>query len=249
MSLEKKREFKPLPRYPIQGDLNAHYSYADESGDVYLLRVPRNNPKIKEIIRREIKQWGFNKAGGRITVRTPQEQLEFEKNAYLHGLRVLPTVSDETGESYKRLLANAVTFDEYLPGATDADAERTIKELFEDVGKAHQLGIVYGDRWPKNILVDPIRGVMNIDFDIELIGPAKELELAQLIFYTLASDPKRSARALKPILEHMLPEYEYGTVRNFVMRKARKSHKKYGDLTETAEELFRSLPEKPSGTA
>jgi tRNA A-37 threonylcarbamoyl transferase component Bud32 len=241
MSLEKKSEFKPLPRHVIEGDLNIHYSYTDEDGGVYSKRVSRDNPEMKKIIHRETRQWGFNREGGKILLRTEQEQREFEKKARDLGLRVLAIIPDSSGSFYRQFLEKATTLDEYLPSASGEDAERVLKEIFDDLSRAHQAGIVYGDRWPKNILVDPKLGVINIDFDLELQGPAKELELAQVIFYGLALDEKRSSAALKPILKNILHNYDYNLVKKFVTRKARKSQKKYGDLREAAQDLFEEL--------
>jgi len=191
-------------------------------------------------------QWDFDKHGGTITVRSEEDIRTFVAKALQAGLRVVPVTSDGTGGSFAPYLENAVTLDLYLKSASDEDARRVVGELFEDIARAHQAGIVYGDRWYHNILVDPALGVTNIDFDFKLEGPGKELDLAQVIYFTVALDRDRSPATLISILQNFRKDHDFALVKEFVDTKERRSQEKYGDLSKVFRNLFERLGTRSS---
>lgn len=241
MTIEDNSKFKPLPRHAIRGEINAHYAYTDDSGEVLLKRVPLSDADVETIIEKENDRWGLSDVGVKLIQRSPDEQAEFERTAAEQGLLVLPSVVDSSEESYRKFLEKAVTLDEYLQHAKREEADQVLETLFEDIIHAHRLGIVYGDRWPKNILVDPAMGPVNIDFDIRIEGPAKELELAQVLFYTLAFYPTGAVSLLGPILERLTLEYDLGIVKKLVMHKASIPDDRYKNVSATVEALFAGL--------
>lgn len=232
---------KPLPRHTLEGGFSQHFAYEDEDGKTLLRRRPLSRPAWEKIIKTNIEQWGFDKDGGQITIRTAEETQEFVERALQAGLRVLPVTPDGTGGSFTPYLESAMTLDAYLPTAPDEDAKRALEELLGDFLKAHEAGIVYGDRWYNNILVDPTLGVVNIDFDLKLAGPGKELDLAQAIFYTIALDRNRSPVTLVHLLKNCRNDYDFELIKKFVDTKERRSRKKYGDLSGIFQDLFEQI--------
>jgi|GEM_PF-2429846 len=125
--------------------------------------------------------------------------------------------------------------------------EAKIKELFEDVLKAHELGVVYGDRWPDNILIDPNLGVVHIDFDLKLGEFGKELELAQLILYTIAlgtdgngGTESRFLEILPGLISKAHVPYETDKVLHYLFTKIRMAPH-YDHLLPVAESLAKRL--------
>ena len=73
-----------------------------------------------------------------------------------------------------------------------------IRPVLHDITRAHapNRGLVYGDRWLKNVVVDRRGGVHHVDFDIEISGPfAREYEVAQH-FYSLVRDVQNKGMLL-----------------------------------------------------
>lgn len=244
MSLDKipaRTDIKPLPRHTLEGAFSRHFAYQDADGKPLLRRRPLTDPAWQDRIKSNMDQWDFDKHGGTITVRSEEEIQTFVAEALQAGLRVVPVTSDGAGGSFAPYLENAVTLDTYLKSASDEDARRVVGELFDDIAKAHRAGIVYGDRWYNNILVDPERSVINIDFDFKLEGPGKELDLAQEIFFTVALDRNRTPSTLLPLLKNMREDHDLTLVRKFVETKERQSREKYGDLSEVFRVLFEQL--------
>jgi len=241
MSIESSENFKPVPRHSLGGELNTNFHYTDEQGKLYLRRVPGGTVDMAEAMREDAEKWGLQKVGVTLIPRSPQEQIDFETRAKEKGLRVLPLAVDGSGLVYRPLLERAVTLDEYLQNASIEQAAQVLKELFDDVLKAHQSDIVYGDRWPKNILVDPELGLVHIDFDVRSTGRAKEFELAQLIFYTFALYPKHAAEMLPPLLAHARDAYDFEIVREIAQERTRFGDKDYTDVASGLERFFTSV--------
>ncbi len=236
-----RQDIKPLPRHTLEGAFSRHFAYQDGDGKPLLRRRPLPDPAWQERIKSNMDQWDFDKHGGTITVRSEEEIHSFVAKALQAGLRVLPVASDAAGGSLAPYLENAVTLEACLKSASDEDARRVVAELFDDISKAHQAGIVYGDRWYNNILVDPERGVVNIDFDFKLDGPGKELDLAQEIFFTIALDRNRTPNTLIPLLKNMREDHDFTLVKEFVETKERRSREKYGDLSGVFKDFFEQL--------
>lgn len=236
--MRPRTDLKPLPRHTLGGGLNHHFAYEDPDGNILMRRRPFKDPAWEEIVKTNVAQWGFEGDGAKILIRTDEEVHAFVKSALEADLRVLPATSDGDHGSFTPYLERAVTLDVFLAPASDADAERTVNELVADIAKAHRANIVYGDRYPHNILVDPTLGVVHIDFDFKLEGPGRELDLAQAIFYPVALDRGRSPQILVPILESFRNDHDFTLVRKYVDAKERWSREKYGDLREVFQSLF-----------
>jgi len=83
-----------------------------------------------------------------------------------------------------------ITYDQWL---NSGEISNKIIDLYIDsIVKAHQNGVVYGDRWGPNTMVVGDTTIIHFDFDISLEGiPAKEFELAQTLYYTLSFSSKK----------------------------------------------------------
>lgn len=190
-----------LQQAPLEGALNVSPFYA-LSNETVLGRIPKANPAILESLAYEYHSIGFTGHGGSFRRRSPKEQFAFVNRAASHGLRVLePGYINANDHIFFPFLSAAQTWDNALPALSDQDAGRLTYELFDDLRRAHSAGIVYGDRWSQNILVDPTFGILHIDFDLEISGKcAKDFEVAQAVYYTLCAGRERIIPLLKDIL-------------------------------------------------
>lgn len=159
------------------------------------LRMSQRGPQLQRVQRVDrdlIKEWqhsiypfmGFFQDGGKLHIRTPQEQYDFSKRASVEGLRVLPPDEIVRGTIYSPYLPDAQHLDVYLRNHP-SQQERIVTQLFTDLRKAHAKDVIYGDRCGPNILVTKPLGkvseIVHIDFDFEITGPtAKELEVAEV---------------------------------------------------------------------
>ncbi len=193
--------WKEIKRDPLIGELNVNRFVKDDKNGLYLQRIPKENRRILTSIQHEYGYMGFNDAGGKFRRRKPSEQFQLTRKAAFAGLRVLPPIDEEGDTTIYPFFTDAQTLDQYLPQASPEEAERITYQIFDDLRRAHQLGIIYGDRWSHNMLVIPQYGFINVDFDIEISGPpAKELELAQAAYYTLSGGREKVLSMLSQIL-------------------------------------------------
>lgn len=237
-----------LGRPPLEGELNISCFVTMPPGRVGLMRIPKKNDIGLKSIAHEYDGVGFTRQGGRFRRRSPQEQTVFIKHAASQGLRVLqPALIDSKGTSYFPFLNQAKTLDNYLPTSTDDELSRTIYELYDDLRKAHKQNIIYGDRWSKNILINPNFGVTNIDFDIEISGkPAKEFEVAQVIYYILLAAKDRSIPLLAEILSKGNDWFDFSLVAGFLQKHALHflHNPKYGGIENETNTLIELVHKK-----
>lgn len=232
---------------PLTGELNTNLLVKDASGRSLLKRIPKENPHILRSIEHEYHNIGFTDNGGRFRRRTPEEQVFFVRSAALKGLKVLPPTATEGEVSYLPYFHRAKTLDEFLPSATRDQAVFVTYQLFEDIWKAHNLGIIYGDRWSRNILVSPDFNITHIDFDIEISGPpAREFEVAQLAYYTLCGGREKVITALAQILAYNGRKLSGRLIAQFLRGHARhfRNSSRYGGIeaeTDTVIELIHRI--------
>ncbi len=176
-----------IPTAQFIGQLNE--SVVSRSGPQGLAMLTRHsfpNRHIFDSISDEYHDIGFTQMGGRVRRRTPEEQYSFMRYCAQEGLRVIPPFEIHQSAIDLPFLEHARTLDVFMADADGASAEKVAHDLLLDMSKAHQKGVVYGDRWSKNMLVDPRFGPMHIDFDLEISGPASaDFDLAQMSYYIL----------------------------------------------------------------
>ncbi len=235
-------KFKEIRQAPLVGALNTHIFVEDENGKKYLRRHPKSNLHVMSFIAHEQDFIGFTGIGGKFRRRTPQEQERFTINAVSHGLRVLPpTYVDEKGIVYFSYLSHIQTLDNYLPNTIADESQRVVLQLFNDLQLAHSKGVIYGDRWSENMLIVPTYGLMHIDFDLEIYGNgARELEVAQVVFYTLCGGREKVLPLLANLLGMRNQWFDLRLVEQFTMRLAThfQAHKTYGNAVNDSAILF-----------
>lgn len=231
-----------LQRPPLEGALNVQTLVGAIGQPVLLRRDPKHNPHILDSIGHEYDFLGFSELGGKFRRRSAQEQIDFCRYSFSQGLRVLPPYDvDHKGRGLYPYLNQAKTLDEFLPFAKEKEINLITTQLFSDLWRAHQRGIVYGDRWSKNMLVVPRRGLVHIDFDIEISGkPARELEVAQAAYYSLCGGKEKSI----PVLAHMLAKgkgwFDLTVVERFLMQHALhfQQNPQYGGMVRETDMLI-----------
>lgn len=190
-------------RLPIKGKLNDLAFVVDDANHMAVERRAKENPELFESLSHEYRSIGFTELGGTLRRRSLTEQFNFTRETANAGLCVLSPIEIVDDKLYYPFLSDARTLDVYLP-ASEKSTHAIVDQLIRDLHSAHKKRWVYGDRWSKNILIDPIKGVVHIDFDVEINGPfAKEFEIAQVIYYTLSAGKD----SVIPILIQALSSY------------------------------------------
>lgn len=169
----------------LPGATNNTSLISDRQGNLYVRRTTKDNiTPLLESTSREYQAIGFFDKGGSYRIRSMLEQFEFIKQCQECELQVVVPVScDETrmylpfvvGEPYQAFISTK-------PEST----AKIIRYYLESISQANSTGLVYGDRWGPNTIVDREEQLWHIDFDIQLAGsPAREFEIAQAIYYSL----------------------------------------------------------------
>lgn len=201
-----------IDRPPLTGEFNINVFVTDYIPA--LMRVPRPNPSMLESLIHEYRALGFIGDGGRIRLRTPEEQYVWSRTAAMKGLRVLPPLSLEQGKVHNPYLPQAQTLDVFFAHANTQNGNAVIYQIFADLYLAHNLGFIYGDRWAGNMLVGPKYGLTHIDFDIDISGShARELDIAQVTYHTLWSGKEPVAST---IIHNLLTHPDWFDVKKMI---------------------------------
>jgi hypothetical protein len=173
----------------FEGTLNRHIQYRDPAGNLYLLRVPKQETPIKADLAVRYPAQGFAPPHGFHRYRSIAEQFTLMKQALAAGLEVLePTaIAGDATTMIVPFLRQAIPLDVYLhSGRTEV-----VPAVLDNLLAAHQKGFVFGDRWATNTLVIP-GGLKEIDFDIAFEGSrAKEFELGKLLYHLVHFSTER----------------------------------------------------------
>ncbi|KKS39961.1 MAG: hypothetical protein UV04_C0032G0013 [Candidatus Gottesmanbacteria bacterium GW2011_GWA2_42_16] len=227
---------------PINGALNEHIPLLGERHENALLRVPHENTDLFRSIYFEYKFLGFIEVGGRFRKRNPSEQYEFTRKAAETGLRVLPPLDKKGTDLVYHFFPTAKTLDVFLSDSETKEANTVIYQLIEDLFSAHSKGVVYGDRWSRNILIVPEYGALHIDFDLEISGPyAREFEVAQLAYYALSGGKEKVMFTLAQLLGSRHDWFNFSMVEKFMNGHARYfNNTPYGGI-QNQTEIFLTL--------
>jgi hypothetical protein len=156
-----------------------------------LLRTPQRNKDIVRTIEYQFGQLGYK---GKFAIRSPEEQYQFNKNAFAAGLRVVPPYDIFGKDTYYPFVENAKPLDTFFQTSTVHERAVIVHQFCEDMEKAHTKGFIYGDRIIPNMLISPQSGLVHVDFDVELSGnTAKEMDLANGLYaFMVAKQPESS---------------------------------------------------------
>lgn len=182
-------KFTPLKRRPLEGNLNHYHFFQDQNGRVVLCRKPIENRVLWNQIKKEYEGIGFFQLGGKIRRRSPIEQGLFCNICVERGLPVITPIIFSAMQGWYPFI-DGISYDRWLTaGGTSIGI---INSYIDSVIKAHQEGIVYGDRWGPNTMVVDNTTIIHFDFDICLKGiPSKEFEFAQTLYYTLCFSSRK----------------------------------------------------------
>ena len=234
-----------IPKTQFIGQLNE--SVVSRSGPRGLAMLTRHsfpNRHIFNSISDEYHDIGFTQMGGRVRRRTPEEQYSFMRYCAQEGLRVIPPFGINRSAIDLPFLGHAETLDIFMAHADVASAEKVAHDLLLDMSQAHQKGVVYGDRWSKNILVDPKYGPMHIDFDLEISGPVSaDLDLAQMGYYILCGGKGKVISIIAQFLGRIESLDSLHNIETFLRRHARHFFERptYGHVMEETETVIDSM--------
>lgn len=234
-----------VQQQPFIGEFNTNVLFQDASERFLLQRNPNENMRIMRSIYYEYREIGFTQTGGRFRRRSITEQEQLTKKASDLGLRVLPPFPADDKHLYYRFLENAQTLDQFLPQASETDAQNIVLQMFDDLRSAHHQGIVYGDRWSRNMLTVPFKGLIHIDFDLEISGVyAREFEVAQAAYYALSGGREKIIGVLAAILGSPGGWFNHALVNRFLCGHAKYFFEtKYGHIQDETDLLI-ELAEK-----
>lgn len=227
---------------PLKGELNTNFVVRGFDNHTFLRREPYDNPSLMRSIWYEYAFMGFFKYGGNFRRREKEEQYGFSQRAYELGLRVLSPHLDDRGTVYYPFLDENKTLDRYLTVSDRVSCEKVTFQSLTDLRRAHELGIIYGDRWPPNILVSPYWGLVNVDFDIELSGKcAMDFEIAQVVYYTIQAGKEKVIPVLFRFLS-IKDWFDLSLVKHFVKQHALYFQRsEYGGAERETETLLEIL--------
>lgn len=165
---------------------------------------------------------GFLSMGGNIRLRTISEEVDFMRHALAVGLPV-PQI----------ICANSdwmiIEYFEGLPlyQLVESGEYRHLLNMLQELYLAHQKGIIYGDRWGGNEIVDSDGMIHMIDFEIEWVyngsqpNVLKNLEFSWFLFNILRMSNQRDGilNLIELDAVTMLEAwgYELKTIKKFIM--------------------------------
>ncbi len=190
--MPEKQEFTFLAEGELsvsQGELNDMRPISLFNGKGAFLRTRKEEGIVKQTLRAldfEYEGLKYFSKGGGYRLRSLDEQNQFTQRC--NEREIIVAGVEWLGEHAIVQHVKGRVLSEYLKGE-QADLQ-VVENFLGTVLNAHQKGIVFGDRWTKNVIVTPDGQIVHVDFDIELEGDCRhEFEMAQAIYYvSLAKD-------------------------------------------------------------
>lgn len=160
---------------------------------VFRMRRAASAEEIYGYLSAMYRSTGFPELGGVFRLRTIAEEIAFMRRALARGLP-LPALLRDGGDWM---------LIEFITGRTAYEAVKqgdlsVVPKVVETLHAAHRAGIIYGDRWGDNEVIDRTGRVRLIDFDVEwtLSSPSpgllEALEIAVYLFNALRLTSDRS---------------------------------------------------------
>ncbi|MEM9543714.1 MAG: RIO1 family regulatory kinase/ATPase [Cyanobacteria bacterium P01_E01_bin.42] len=171
----------------FEGALN-HTLFIETESDRYVFRTRRESSaeEIEEYMRYMYEVMGLFGVGGIFKLRTIAEEIQFMENALAFSLPVPQIICSDRDWIVMEFIQGKTLHESVKKG----DIE-TVFAVLQEMNLAHQHGIIYGDRWGDNELIDDRGNVRLIDFDIEWdyqgseTGVLEALEMAVTLFNSL----------------------------------------------------------------
>lgn len=189
-----------------------------------VLRISADNFEHKESIEREYKGIGYSVNGDEYSYRDIDEQIIFSNICLQKNIPVAKIIYHN--DNYM--------ITEFIEGREIPDILKSEQNISEIINKylsslvsAHNKGIVFGDRWGFNTIIDKEENIIHFDFDIKInTEDAKEFEISQAVYYSLlfSRDKDSAIECLKDFLKknEIKSMYDRNRVINFL-----NGHSKY----------------------
>lgn len=138
----------------------------DAARAVFRMRRAASSQEIFDYLNAMYVHTGFPEAGGRFRLRSIGEEIAFLDQARALGLPVPALLA--AGDDWMLI--------EYIVGQTAYAAVKAgelgaVAAVVETLHEAHARGVIYGDRWGDNEVIEPGGRVRPIDFDVEWTLP------------------------------------------------------------------------------
>ena len=157
------------------------------AGERYVFRARREHSLegINAYLKRMYENTGFLEIGGKFKLRTIAEEIDFISRALAVGLPVPKLIKADTDWMLIEYIEGR-KFHEFL----ETGEVEILPKVLRELNLAHRQGIIYGDRWGTNEIIDSQGNVRLIDFDIEWSQEGgnrviEDLEMAFTIFSCL----------------------------------------------------------------
>jgi len=188
---------------------------------VFRARRESSSDEIEAYMRYMYEATSFLEAGGIFKLRNIAEETDFIKSALAVGLPVPKLIHADTDWMLIEYIEGR-TFHEFVK----AGEVEILLKILRELNLAHRRGIIYGDRWGDNEIIDSQGNVRMIDFDIEWShegvsnGIVEALEMAVPIFHSLRLTSTRND-LLQTVQNDALPllkswGYKIDTIRKFI---------------------------------
>lgn len=173
----------------------------------YVFRARRESTleEIEAYMRYMYEATSFLEAGGIFKLRNIAEEIDFLESALAVGLPVPKLIHADKDWMVIEYIEGR-TFHEFVK----AGEVEILLKILRELNLAHTKGIIYGDRWGDNEIIDSQGNVRMIDFDIQWShegvsnGIVEALEMAVPIFHSLRLTSTRN-NLLKTVQNDALP--------------------------------------------
>lgn len=178
-------------------DIVNHMLLIRTSSNRYVFRARQEHKSLDisdSYIRAMHECTGFLNMGGDFKLRTISEEINFMNQALALGLPVPKIISADTDWILIEYIEGQIFYK-----LLEAGEIRILLKMLQELHFAHEKGIIYGDRWGGNEIVDSGGNLHMIDFDTEWLyggnqhGILENLEIANIIFHSLRVTTERDA--------------------------------------------------------
>lgn len=133
-----------------------------EARAVFRMRRETSAEEIFDYLDGIYRHTGFQEMGGVFRLRSIAEEIAFMRRALVLGLPVPRLLRDGPDWMLIEFIAGRTAY----AAVRDGDLS-VISKVVEALHAAHRQGIIYGDRWGDNEVVDSAGRIRPIDFDVE----------------------------------------------------------------------------------
>lgn len=237
----------------LGGMLNKNY-LIHFNNEECVFRILIDNLRHKESIEEEYKGIRYSVNGNEYNYRNIDEQIIFSSECLEKNIPVAKVIHHN--DNYM--------ITEFIEGREIPDILKSEQNISEVINKyssslvsAHNKGIVFGDRWGFNTIIDKKGDIVHFDFDIKLNAEdAKEFEISQAVYYSLlfSRDKDSAVECLKDFLKRneIKSIYDRNRVIDFLNGHSKyfmEHNTDYGGIELEIERLIESVKPKIKGTS